>query len=589
MENVPELPEENENRDNTEAEKMNGKIMVAILLLVFLAGGVQAADHYQDFQKYWADGGWTFTGTATISPDDAATYPELITLKLPAAGDTAGWNSPQAGNYFAMNCPRTVVAGSNPKLYFYDASYTLLASQSFGCTADGVLEWRRRSTDGKWWMGVNGANTYSSTMAVAPSYIRIEGSLVDAGGDMVHFGDTGTKYFMSTIPPNWSVIRDPITPANSGLYACYPNGTCPGTFIRSTYMYSRWSQGNTSETGAMPIAGATILKSIVNGLTYETLGRGSGFTGITRNNLSVLTGSSAPSGMYSLSLANGSGSNNLAYFWLLGYGYTLTLDDDIYSLDDTATVTYSNTGGAAYWDTATYDYSIVLIDIYGTELDTQSISAESGTVSFTLDSDTFEDTPIVYAALKRVHKTTSEVYYLAYDEADLYTYIGITGYVNNAVTALPLQYANVSVLSGGVWYYGNSSTTGEYNVSGFNIDTELMINGTLAGYTTESHRWTPLKTKEYTVNISLVPNPLPPLTVTIAGLALEVPYYNPRKGVTVYNINQTTHTFDTYTSNNAGYFVFTGLQNNAAYDLSGTDGIWSSYNPANKTVISYGV
>jgi hypothetical protein len=569
MENVPELPEENENRDNTEAEEMNARFIAVSLIVAMVFVGVSSADIHEDFQDYYMDG-WGYSGSTLITTD---TYPENVVLRSDSGSTAlAGYNTPDAFNYFTFTCGQTVSGTTSVNLY--SSSFALLGSYATGCAAGRVWEFKRDSSSGAfawWYNGVRHAGL-SGTLATPPYYAFFSGS---GGGteyvDNVHYKDDSEKYYMSTIPPNYSVVRDFLNPAASGLYACTPAGVCPGTSVRTTYMYSRWSQGNNSVDTSMSLAGATLLKNYNTGTIYETLGRGETYAGITRNNLSVLTSASAtdaPDGLYTISLTNGSGPYNTAYFWLISNGATISFDQTKYYSDETGTATW--TISPAYWSTSTYDYQGQIVDAFGSEKKSWTITSITGSENTDFDAATYPQGGY-YVQLKATQKASPYTSYIfGSDYADIYEDIIISGITYNATrNATRAQtFINFTQL-GTVTNTTSFPTTGAYNKTGFIEDQPITIEPVYKPLWFVPVSFTPLTYGNFTIN--LYGTWYPPnwtWNSTIYGLVQSGPYYNAIPSATV-NIWNNTYTGST-TTNSTGHYNVSGLLPFSLYWMNAT-------------------
>jgi hypothetical protein len=158
--------------------------------------------------------------------------------------------------------------------------------------------------------------------------------------------------------------------------------------------------------------------------------------------------------------------------------------------------------------------------------------------------------------------------------------VTISGYVNDAETALPITAANVSATNDA----GDSSNSvtpasGAYSVTGFYTGEAATFNVTAAGYTQYIFNITPLSTG-ISMNISLIPTTPTCHGECIGGLALDTGYLgynNPIPSATVEGINSTA--LESNVTNNAGYYIMEHLANLTSYDLHG-----SRYGYENSTI-----
>lgn len=236
-----------------------------------------------------------------------------------------------------------------------------------------------------------------------------------------------------------------------------------------------------------------------------------------------------------------------------------------YPNGSTATVSYSIS--PSYYDTATYNYEIKILDAYGSVKKTQTVSGSTGSISFTMDSSTYAD-GVYYAELIAVTKSDSSEIVMNYGLTEVNSYIPITGYVVSQDN-VALQGASVNVTQ------GTSTMVSVTNASGYYSSSNNWLSGSainmttnLSGYTTDYAAFSPLAADTITRNITLV-NSTPVYSgVAIGGVVEDDQYYSTITGATVYlRINGTSGTPSTTTGNSAGYYIFNGLVNGTTYDV----------------------
>lgn len=569
-------------------------LVFAALVLLMIAPAM--ADHFENFQTYTADGwvkttGWVgnetplFPATTAWPNSRLSVVGENISARVGTCTaclendaiktNSIYWDVNYPSNYYAFSVDSCTFSGGVPHALFLliddtkTTPYGMFSIDSYcsAGTAAGEYEIIRNPGTGVITFWRNGTQVLNSPVtsfvsAVPPAYLffntfletppTTEAAMVI---DNVHFGSSDPKYWTGTLPQNWTVIKDFINPALSGVYACFPNGTCPGDPIRTTYMESRWSRGNGTTGNYVGI------KSIGTGLYYELLSvNPSQYTGLTRNNLSVLTSPvvSAPFGLYEFTIFGGSGANNHAYFWLLGNGAGVAWDRDSYTEDDVATITYSIS--PAYWDTATYWYYLRVLDQGLETRYSTPITAISGSKGLTLDGS-YEDSDVFYATVYAVKKSDGTEILMNYDYMEMDYDTVITGTCYNATNSTPMTGVNISVEQGAIYNFDNSDPT--YRIAGLDYGLPTNVTVSMNGFNNYTFLFTPLAAKTYDIDLPLVPSDLTYPNATIGGRIYSTPYHQPIEGATVHIMNETHYT-STETSL-TGWYAFPGLLNNGTY------------------------
>lgn len=538
---------------------MKYKILVALVLSCLLVLPV-FADHFEDFQTYSAPGWVCYTNGLGTCPMGIGIGEDINATVAGAGGVPTSnytlfyWDTEYATNYYAHVTPRILGTGY---WYFMDNNKSLLWSVATGgAAANTIWEFIRDPTTGL--MSAYYNNIFTGTasyLAVPPRYLAFKVPNLAPGAQQIwidnfHAGSADPKYWTTAIPQNWSVVRDFMNPANSGLYA-------NTTLIRTTYMYTRWSRGNGTSIGTIS------LKNVATGVSYETLGIGTSttFTGILRNNLSVLTSptSTAPLGLYELTQDAGSGPYNHGYFMLIGSGAGVTWDQDTYTLDEVATITYTVTPG--YWDTATYWYFIRVLDQNLATKYSTPITASSGSLPLTLDSS-YDDGDVFYATVYAVKKSDSSEIMMNYDYMEMDYDTIIAGTCHNATSGATLTGANVTTTQGTIVSFDLSDPA--YRIEGLTTGVPTVLNATMYGYTNFTFTFTPLLAKTYDINISMVPDNLSYYpNASIGGVVYSTPYHQPIFDASVRIVNDTKNevTNTTFT----GWYAFTDLLPNGTY------------------------
>jgi hypothetical protein len=356
------------------------------------------------------------------------------------------------------------------------------------------------------------------------------------------YGTSENKYIYDMPETNAYIIKkDMLNPAASGLY------TSGGVIVDSNYMSTRFGRGN-SAIPPDPLTNESINLVQWGGvIPYATLYTGSDYSGARIFNIhEALINSSAPYGYYAITIP-GSALYSDPILYESG-GATVTWDKDIYSVGDTGVVvSYVASGG--YWDPAVYDYQLVVQDIFGNVIKSQTVNTQSGSMSVTFTSN--DNLGVYYAILKAKLKSSATYdIWMSVDAAELQAYIVFNGYVMNAESGAVLSDATVNVTQGTATKksisgsYGWNSTNNWLSGSQFNITTNKT------GYTSDVRLFTPLTSKSIALNISLIPSPATTVGTSIGGVVRDNVYGNPVVGATYWVQNGTTYSS---TTNIAGF------------------------------------
>jgi hypothetical protein len=365
-------------------------------------------------------------------------------------------------------------------------------------------------------------------------------------------------HVIGSIPPNWSVQRDLINPASTGVYAWNPN---TGEWaVQSSYYF----QIDANKEG-------TALESVlITRVSDGTIVSSKPVTA-SRNRIEYSVASffaDAPisDGLYSVGF---SGSSNIEHLWVISNGAVINLNKDAYLIGDTATFTYVITP-PAYYDIATYDYSYKVINVYGQEIATGNLPTSTGSGSFTFQSSLCNQ-GVYFIELIATNRGDFVESVMAYDTASVYEYVAVAGTVMDAETTLPLVGANVNITQATVVNNLTSAADGTYaTTTDIYAGDVIIINATKSGYLQYVSSFTPLSAGTKAVNISLIPNPPTSVGVSIGGIVRDNVYNNPISGVTVTVRNIPYGSYATATTNIAGFYRVDNLVSGRFYD------IWSS-------------
>jgi len=273
-------------------------------------------------------------------------------------------------------------------------------------------------------------------------------------------------------------------------------------------------------------------------------------------------------GEYGRYSAHFAGSEVYTYFNVIASGASVSFDSDTYTELDEAVVTYAISTN--YWDTSTYDYSMVFISgTTGATLQTNQISSSTGTSNYV-----FKDTDpsgAVYAAIVATPQLPagSKGVWLNFDYAEYYKYSTFDGYVNDAETGLPITGANVTITQNDVFYSLDATdATGFYDSSGTNFisGTQLNFNVTAAGHEQYYANIIPASETSIRTNITLNATTITAYTgLGIGGVIrdgasdgtnITTGYGRPVSAATVTATNASDGLTCTTTSNIAGWYMF---------------------------------
>jgi hypothetical protein len=367
-------------------------------------------------------------------------------------------------------------------------------------------------------------------------------------------GETIDHHAISALPSNWTILRDMITPTATGVYAWNPS---TGAWVskNSLFMYidaDKEVLGTAEDVVIRYQSGAivntTSVSNVHNLIQYNV----SQFL-----NTATSLGTTLPDGRYQVSF---SGSNVVEYFWVQSTGAVVSFDKDLYHSGDTATLTYTITPG--YYDTVTYTYTYKVMDIYGDELATGSISAASGT--FTVNTAGYTQGVIYAEILATKVADPNAVFVLGWDATEMVETLYLNGYVMDAETGGVLNNANVSITQGSQSNFSYSIPSGAWNSSAEWAVGAITVNTTLTGYTPDLRAFTTLSSKTVNLNISLMSVTPTASGVTIGGVVRDDVFGNPIPAAT-YHVGS-----NTATTNIAGFARIGSLVHGTVYDVYST-------------------
>jgi hypothetical protein len=336
-----------------------------------------------------------------------------------------------------------------------------------------------------------------TTKTTNPSYMSVATSLNPLEIDNVLIGESD-RHVISTIPNNWTVTKDLISPASVGVYAQDPSTYLFNVVKNSNYLYI--------ETGvdSQDTAPKDIIISDESGNVINTthISSANPYTLLQYDLTQFFIDANNHYGLFSAHFEN---SSVYSYFSVTGAGATVSLDKTQYTEGDIATATYTIT--PSYWDTSTYNYRLDFISATtGAVVSTSVISSSSGTKTYTFkDTDTQGG---YYAAVIAKARTVGATdVWMTYAYADLTNFAVFQGYVLNAETAAVINGAEVNVSQNSIIYDATTPATGNYSTTGtgFGSGTTTLVNVTASGYTGYIVNIIPVSGKTINLNITLSP------------------------------------------------------------------------------------
>ncbi len=423
---------------------------------------------------------------------------------------------------------------------------------------------------------VGGAPTYygngillstGSVINVNPSYLEITSP--DGGGacniDNIVIGNSD-PHVVGALPSNWTIQRDLINPAATGVYA-WNNSSSNWTLTNSQYFYI---DADTSSQQSVTTENFDILNYdtglIVNTtVIHDQSSPRNQLQFNIANFLNTITnlGTQLPDGEYTAEFRGY--PTSAAYFWVISSGATVNWNKATYAQGDTATLTYAVSN--SYWQTSTYNYNLVIVSTTGTTLQTYALTSQTGTESLQLNPTTYPP-GAYYAEVTATPVAGGTAQIINYAAAQVTNYVYLGGYVMNAETGAVLQNANVSVSQSGTNVSALTSAAGLYNIStGLLAGSTISVVTNLTGFTTDTNSFTPLSAGTINLNISLLSTTPAFSGTAISGILRDNQYGNPIPAATVYLVNG-TQVFSN-TTNIAGYYYENGLTHGNTYTISG--------------------
>lgn len=478
--------------------------------------------------------------------------------------------------------------GFNPSFAYYNSAdssfYGYSAAQSGSIPSSNYdlhrIEIVRSGTN---------VNTYIDG-TLNQSYSSVPGTPIYSLGmaDLTLYGYVASRYYhwddvsaseafadtalISVMPHSWHIKKDMIDPSDFGMF------NSGGSVVYSDHFDVQWSLGAFADgwqaTQSPPdtrykitIAAPSGMKVYDNYIKISDYGRAAGIVSVPMNR-TYIGNQPLEYGMYWVTLYDGTAVKSQDYFYVLGEGATVTWNQATYLTGSTPTVTYSISD--SYYDTATYNYEIKIMDVYGTVKKTQAISGKTGSISFTMDSSSYPD-GVYYAIIYAVQKSDDKEIAMAYSTAEVNSYIPISGYVVDQ-NGIALNGVSVNVTQGTSTLISTSNASGYYSSeNNWLYGSEINITTSLSGYVTDYNLFTPPSASEVHLNITLINSTATHTAPSINGVLKDNLYHSTIPSATVYErVNGTTTTPNATSANIAGYYIFNELTNTTVYDLWGT-------------------
>lgn len=434
--------------------------------------------------------------------------------------------------------------------------------------------WEVRTFGSNAYLYINGVQNDSvSGLSANPAYIGWGHSAVGSNWatsiwDEYVYGQTENKIVLS-LPESQDdmtiILDDIINDANDGI--AYGSN---GTQIDANYLYGRFATGNSTIGNTTPLNETINLVYYSTGTIYAQNYTGNSYSGqIAIDIKAILIDAGAPDGYYALTVPGTGAYSNMIL--KRSTGATVQFDKEFYSIGDDATITW--TAEADYWDTTAYSYKMAVMDVFGQWKGTnQTATTQSG--SYTFQWESTNDPGVYYALMIATSKTTGKEYIIGIDVAELSSYAGYGGYVNDAQTGTTISGAFVNITQGGT--SGNSTSGFDGNwTSGtvFSTGAVLELNATASGYVPYNYSWTPLAARTVSdLNISLVPASPAFTGLAIGGVDRDFLYGRPIQGATVTVRNISTGEYYTKLTSMTGWYLCDDgsscmLQTKTPYDI----------------------
>ena len=406
-----------------------------------------------------------------------------------------------------------------------------------------------------------------SVLAVNPSYLEYGNTVgTTAYQDNVVIGGSD-PHVVGALPSNWTIQRDLINPAATGVYA-WNNATQAWVLQNSNSFYidADTSSQQTATTENFDIlnyqTGLIVNTTVIQDQTspYNQLQ----FNINTFLNTITNLGSQLPDGEYTAEFRGY--PTSASYFWVISSGAVVSWDQTSYPQNAQATLTY--TISPSYYQTSTYTYSLAVVSTTGQTLQTYTLNSATGTETLSLNSATFPP-GAYYAEILATPVGGGTAQIMNYAAAQVTSYVYISGYVLDAETASPLTNANVTITQTGTSASALTGANGAYTISnGWLTGSTISMQTNLSGYTTDINSFIPLGAGNLNITIPLLSTTPTHTGASIGGIVRDTQYGNPVTSATVNVYNTSTSESYNNVTNIAGYYLVNNLVGNRLYDVS---------------------
>jgi hypothetical protein len=548
------------------------KIVLIILISCFLVGGVQAnwaltLQQPEDFIAQIECNIWAYPGSYCRWTENATggnSYMDVFYA-------TYYINSPLQTQYIAYT-NQNPGCGKGNGITLATASLVTIDSVSVHdvdtCFGDRV-EITINSGTSRYY--VNGVQVHThSGLIQNPSYVLIVTPIDDLiYGSTDPFNVNASDHYIFGMPDQgyytgkkYYLMKDILNPASSGFYrqnTTTPNGT--PTLISSFFFPTTFSKGQGNNE--------SVVLNEYGGGNYLTRYTGTKYSDVIQWDLTSFFASSAPYGLYVTTIPGTVRySETIPY---IGSGAYISFDKTEYGVGETGIVNVEVSPG--YYDTATYNYKVVIRDIYGTEVSDQPItftaaSPHTGSVSYTWKNT--DGNGVYYGLIYAVRKADSEELLMNYAYCELTSGFIINGYVKDAETTAGIPLASVNITQGATTDTITAGFNGNYTTtSDFVTGASTTITAAKTGYETYSHTFTPYYAGVIQINLTLMPNNVTYTGIALGGIARTPPYNRTIDNALIAIRNGST-TFIA-TTNSAGYYIKNSiLPNNNWWDIWGS-------------------
>ena len=414
-------------------------------------------------------------------------------------------------------------------------------------------------------------------ISIYPSYLQIVQSW-DIGPpnvgvsaiDNILIGESD-PHVVGALPCNWTIIRDLINPAATGVYA-WNNATQTWVAQNSQYFYidadTSSQQSATTEYFDIMYQGAIVNTTTIYDQTSPRNQIQYNVSQFVNSNLPG--GGVMPDGEYTAEFRGYPQSAD--YFWLISQGASVSWDKTTYPQSSTATLTYAVSN--SYWQPSTYTYSLVVVNTAGTTLQTYSLNSQTGTESLQFNPTTYPAGAYYAEVIATDNSGNKNI--MNYAAAQVTSYSYISGYVMNAETGAVLSGATVNTTQGAATESETSSASGYTMNTGWLTGGSLSVTTNLTGYTTDVQSFSPMAAGNIPLNITLLSTTPSHTGVSIGGIVRDNQYGNPVTSATVNVYNTSTSESYNNVTNIAGYYLVNNLVGNRLYNVSSTKSGYSN-------------